>query len=347
MVARLKLIAITIGAIIGINGCSNVGKDVPQEVSKPEKVSVVDTPLVTEYHGERVKFYADNLVDKVAKSINIVQNVDKVAIATPVDIRSLENTDWLGRELAEAFVDSLHKRGFLVLEYKLKGWLEITKDGDYIYSRNWQKLASSAKVSRILSGTISRNDKGVMVYARLVNIQTLLVEGAADIFIPYSELPEFYSVGSQNCVNAYGVECNGQEINFLKNKTTKNKSSKVVKNKSKDVKLSKTAITTKSLGNKNTANSTTKTTTKKVVTTNSQSQRNKNIEKSNGYKAQEVTLATNDNTGTLFAPLTDKKSEVRKCHGNCQDPVIYGESTHKYGNFIVRDIGNQSQYDRH
>lgn len=312
-------------------------------VSNSPKVKVMPENSVVKLTG-----IADDVVSRVVGSMKGVDKTGLVAIATPVDIASLEQADWLGRELAEQFVHALHKRGFLVYEYKIKGWLEVTKDGDYVYSRNWQKLASKANVSRVLSGTLSRNDTGVMLYARLVNLKTQVVEGASEVFIPYSTLPKCYRLEGGVCANdsdlkiqgenfaqtrniAQGPEINVNDNVSPKRQSPKSKASKVQTNiPSKQVNKVKTP---KNIANKNIVQK------KKKHANNSQTVTLKE------YQMPKKTIAKNQGSATCVT-CGQGSGTKSYCHKDCSEAVTYPASTTGYGGLLVRDASIQSQYDR-
>ena len=361
---------------VGCNSTTNANNSKPAVNTKQvSKVAQVEP----QYKSVILKKYANKLVDDVVGSLKPDVNIDKVAIATPVNVESLESTDWLGRELAEYFVSALHNKGFSVLEYKIKGWLEITSQGDYIYSRNWQKLASTARVSRILSGTMSHNDTGVMIYARLVNIKDAVVDGTAEIFIPYTDLPKCYRLMS-NGVNSCASMMNNAKATQNKVKTTvdntKNYNTVETANNNLSIdnaNVSKVDVTSKKV-NQVTA---TKIAVKKQDVVNSTTSKSKIVNndlKKGKSKNSKTNLAssntknkytkgnskTNVNTSSKFASNNAYKVDgtqaigrgtyigeyVKKCHVNCSDPVIYPATTAPHQGMLIRDVGVQSQYDR-
>lgn len=361
---------------VGCSSATNTNDSKPAVNTK--QVSKV-VQIEPQYRSAILKKYANKLVDDVVGSLKPDVNIDKVAIATPVNVESLESTDWLGRELAEYFVSALHNKGFSVLEYKIKGWLEITPQGDYIYSRNWQKLASTARVSRILSGTMSHNDTGVMVYARLVNIKDAVVEGTAEIFIPYTDMPKCYRQMTGE-INGCGVVINktNAKQSQVKNKVDNtivaennhanaNTSINVSKESSKvDVSSNKDTNVTSAntLVNKqeyvSNATSRSKKVNNNLKKDSSKSSKTKLASRNNKTKYKKSNSKTGVNTSNKFASNNAYKVDgtqaigrgtyigeyVKKCHHNCSDPVIYPATTTPHQGMLIRDVGVQSQYDR-
>lgn len=338
------LVALGVAGVLALSACTtsvtkSTSAPAPRQASQEEKT----------HDATRLAMMADGLVGRVVGSMGPGAVTGLVAIATPVDVSSLEQTDWLGRELAEQFVNALHKRGFPVYEYKLKGWLEVTKEGDYIYSRNWQKLASKANVSRVLSGTLSRNDTGVMLYARLVNLKTQVVEGSSELFIPYEVLPKCYRAGASTCNLAglsplYPVAPNLVATNSSLNKQPAVKSEKksfkrVTANKASNTKkgtyATKTKARTKKLNKQGLTNR-----DAPVVTNEPDNQ-------VIAYKVPPVKNNSTSYTGEgACTACAQGSGTVSKCHKDCYEAVTYPASTMGVGGLLVRDASGQSQYDR-
>lgn len=332
--------ALFFGAILG--GCST--NKVP-ETAKVEQPAVMENPINIEKAKVSssplaLQNLADKLVADLVATIPVTTNIDKVAIATPVEVSSLEKTDWLGRELAEYFVSALHQRGFSVLEYKIKGWLEITANGDYVYSRDWQKLASKASVSRVLSGTMSRNDGGVMVYARIVNLKTSMVEGSSEIFIPDSVLPSCYRNYPRTCGDNPVVTTTTVKPvnNYVYKAPKKTNAESITKTSNKTV----APPVPKKVANTTVAN--------KKSSTPKQAQVGpivlNNVNSSTTVRKQAVDGSEVTSNGTEGLACQDCKGNKNNCHAKCSDPLIYPAGTHSYGSMLVRDVGTQSQYDR-
>ncbi|MBQ9274049.1 MAG: hypothetical protein IJ228_04485 [Succinivibrio sp.] len=123
----------------------------------------------------------------------------KIAVTSFVDTDTYEDAGYLGRELGELFVHELDRRSVPVSEFKTTGHISVTEEGEIIYSRNWRKIAKQAMVQHVLGGTITRNDKGVVLVARVIDMNNVTVLGSATGFIPYHLLPDCYRTAKKNC----------------------------------------------------------------------------------------------------------------------------------------------------
>lgn len=128
-----------------------------------------------------------------------IVTMPRIAITSFVDTDTYENSGYLGRALAEFFTHEMSTRAFEVTEYKLTGKLAVTNDGDFILSRNWKKIAKDTNVKYLLGGTLTRNERGVVVVSRIINMQTRQVISTSTDIIPYNLLPSCYRSATKNC----------------------------------------------------------------------------------------------------------------------------------------------------
>ena len=117
-------------------------------------------------------------------SSSFVNAKTPVAVASFVDLKNLETTNWLGNQLAESFVHELQRHGLVVIDYKTTGHIRVTKKGDYVFSRDWQELPERQIIDYVVSGTMLEQENGVLVNARMIGIQSKVVVATAQSFIP-------------------------------------------------------------------------------------------------------------------------------------------------------------------
>ena len=142
----------------------------------------------------------DAPIDRSSANGNVkIVTMPRLALTAFVDTDTYEDSGYLGRALAEMFTHEMSSRAFEVTEYKLTGKLAVSKDGDYIFSRDWKKIASDTNVKYLLGGTMTRNKDGVVVVARIVNMQTRQTIATSTDIIPYSLLPNCYRTAQKNC----------------------------------------------------------------------------------------------------------------------------------------------------
>ncbi len=124
------------------------------------------------------------LAYQMLTSSSFVNAKTPVAVASFVDLKDLETTNWLGNQLAESFVHELQRHGLVVIDYKTTGHIRVTKEGDYVFSRDWQELPERQIIDYVVSGTMVEQEDGILVNARMIGIQSKVVVATAQSFIP-------------------------------------------------------------------------------------------------------------------------------------------------------------------
>jgi TolB-like protein len=124
------------------------------------------------------------LAYQMLNSSSFVNAKTPVAVASFVDLKDLETTNWLGNQLAESFVHELQRHGLVVIDYKTTGSIRVTKQGDYVFSRDWQELPERQIIDYVVSGTMVTQDEGILINARMIGIQSKVVVATAQSFIP-------------------------------------------------------------------------------------------------------------------------------------------------------------------
>lgn len=150
------------------------------------KTAQTDTGEIDSYDLPRhaINDVVKGLAYQMLSSSSFVNAKTPVAVASFVDLKDLETTNWLGNQLAEGFVHELQHHGLVVVDYKTTGHIRVTKDGDYVFSRDWQELPERQIIDYVVAGTMVEQEDGVLVNARMIGIQSKVVVATAQSFIP-------------------------------------------------------------------------------------------------------------------------------------------------------------------
>lgn len=246
----------------------------------------------------------------------------KVAVMSFVDTDTYENAGHLGRQLGEFFIHELDRRSIPVVEFKTTGTITVSKDGEIIFSRDWKKLASQAKIRHVLAGTISRNEKGVVLVGRIIDMATSDVKGSATGFVAYKYLPYCYRTAEKNCsfegtlsYSTYMAAGSGTATG------------------SKNVKTVAASGTT-------------------IVPTTSSSTRHEIVQERKAREKLQHDADFNDKyypTGAKV-PATSTGNYEQFIHGKGSmfghSSVIYPADSYRFQGQLVRDVHDQSQYQR-
>ena len=142
-----------------------------------------------EFNGEKSLILSD-VVSKMAEQLlynySAQYHNEAIALTSLVDLNDHKTTSWLGQTISEQFIHELHIRNLRVVDYKLMGSIQVTDKGEFGMSRDWTKLNKNVDVTRILTGTMSRNEEGLILNVRIVNANNNIVESTSSAFIPHT-----------------------------------------------------------------------------------------------------------------------------------------------------------------
>ena len=96
----------------------------------------------------------------------------------------LQKTTLVGNQIAESFVHEIHKFGLPVLDYKTTDFFRISEEGDFIFSRDYMELRADLPIDYVLSGTLTKHQKGYLVNARIIGIKSKAVVASAQGLVP-------------------------------------------------------------------------------------------------------------------------------------------------------------------
>ncbi|MCW8996197.1 MAG: FlgO family outer membrane protein [Psychromonas sp.] len=109
---------------------------------------------------------------------------EAIVLTSMVDLNNLNVTNWLGQTISEQFIHELHIRNLHVIDFKLTGNIKLTAEGEFALTRDWKQLNKDIDVQRVLTGTMSRNEEGVIINVRIINVNSNIVESTSSAFLP-------------------------------------------------------------------------------------------------------------------------------------------------------------------
>jgi TolB-like protein len=129
-------------------------------------------------------FFIESMTEDLMVSNVAVSSRTPIAITSFVDLQNMDATNWLGNSVSEGFIHQFQRRGFKVVDFKTTGSIQVTQQGDFALSRDWQDLAQEQQIQYVLTGTMLRQEGGVLVNARVVGMQSRVVVATAQGFLP-------------------------------------------------------------------------------------------------------------------------------------------------------------------
>ncbi|MEZ8826801.1 FlgO family outer membrane protein [Vibrio amylolyticus] len=140
--------------------------------------------MLMESPRHTMDFFVESMTDDLVISNTSVSARTPIAVTSFVDLQNMDATNWLGNSVSEGFIHQFQRRGFKVVDFKTTGAIQVTQQGDFAFSRDWKDLAQEQEIQYILTGTMLRQEGGVLVNARVVGMQSRVVVATAQGFLP-------------------------------------------------------------------------------------------------------------------------------------------------------------------
>jgi len=195
-VDKIKYLYLLI-SILAITGCShghvfqNDHNSHRSHEHKPESHSSLvnwQIPANTyrpKYTHKLLSDYTEKLAMELIENMQYVSQSSPIAVTSFVDLdNNLKTTNILGNQLAEDFIHELQVYGLTVVDYKHTGQIAVSKNGDFVFSRDGHELGNYPEVKYVLSGTLTYNNRGAIINARIIGVDSKVVVSSAKSFIP-------------------------------------------------------------------------------------------------------------------------------------------------------------------
>ncbi|WP_428775392.1 FlgO family outer membrane protein [Vibrio sp.] len=140
--------------------------------------------MLMESPRHTLDYFVESMTEDLMISNTSVSARTPIAVTSFVDLQDMDATNWLGNSVSEGFIHQFQRRGFKVVDFKTTGSIQVTQQGDFAFSRDWKNLAKEQEIQYILTGTMLRQEGGVLVNARVVGMQSRVVVATAQGFLP-------------------------------------------------------------------------------------------------------------------------------------------------------------------
>ncbi len=176
--------ALILSSTFALSGCYQ--KVVSYDSHKQERCYIAQEEKNYTLADSRVNYQAltDEAVDEIFDDI---YDLPKDIIVTEfVDLTSLENQTKLGYVLSNSIKNSLtNELDMKVIEAEVSKYFKLSANGLKILSRDIRKIRTdNINVKHAIAGTYTATDSEVIVFIKLVNLQTGLIEGSYSKTLP-------------------------------------------------------------------------------------------------------------------------------------------------------------------
>ncbi|AWB66032.1 hypothetical protein C2869_06075 [Saccharobesus litoralis] len=148
-----------------------------------------------------------NYVSRLAK--DLISNLNQqyiypIAVTSFVNLSSdLQTTNLAGNQIAEEMLTELRKLGLPVIDFKTTGNIQVTPEGDFVFSRTVGELKSTQGINNVLSGTMVWHETGLVINARIISLNDNSVLSAARLSIPYFVTDSIFAGPEQHRFTGY------------------------------------------------------------------------------------------------------------------------------------------------
>jgi len=147
----------------------------------------------------------NQLVSTLSDQLTLNKNFNDIsqpviAITSFVCLENFKATTRLSNILSENLIHEMQVRGYKVIDFKMMENIKIDKNGDFLFSRDVEKLRKTLNINYALTGTYTDYKDGTVINARIINLKTHIVLSTAQVFIPKRTLKRI-SRGPNTMVN--------------------------------------------------------------------------------------------------------------------------------------------------
>lgn len=173
-----------------LTGCGLLPAALPTD----EAVGTADSAELTAQPAmaaHNIDYYSQKIANQLFRSVITLQPNAGIAVGTFTEVDSLQlNQDrnhplrLLGLQLEEGLITATIRQGLKVIEYKTREKLTLKSDQDLMLSRQVSDLGQPQDIRYFLTGTLTEQENGVVVNARLIDTTNHQVVAAATDYVP-------------------------------------------------------------------------------------------------------------------------------------------------------------------
>jgi TolB-like protein len=161
-----------------------------------------------------INHYAKGLMQDLVSNLQYVNSTTPVAVVSFVMLDSDYNqSSLLGNQMAESLIHEIHKFGIPVIDYKTTGYIRITEQGDFAFTKDYEELPGELAARYIVGGTMAKHKDGYLVNARVVGLTSKAVVASAQSFIPNEIANALIARISEKVISGNEFVGNNEELN--------------------------------------------------------------------------------------------------------------------------------------
>ncbi|QUN06829.1 hypothetical protein KDN34_05100 [Shewanella yunxiaonensis] len=155
----------------------------------PQPVEPVADPVATTKAG--IIDVTQKLAKDLVRYSDVLDLNQPLLVATPVMVEDMQSTDNLAAQLQQGLMAGMQQVGFHLVDLNVADSVRVTPQGDFLLSRDWQKVPSNIAVDQVLVSTVSLARNGIVINSRIVTLTGNKVISTAELYVPQQALPDY------------------------------------------------------------------------------------------------------------------------------------------------------------
>lgn len=156
-----------------------------------EKLNTNRTRVIDE---QGINYQVRGMMQELVGNLEYVNSTTPMAVSSFVFLDgSYEQSDIVGKQLAESFVHEVHKYGIPVVDFKSTDYIRVTQNGDFVLSKDFLDLDGDLPIKYVLTGTLVKQPSGYLVNARIIGMKSKAVVATAQGKLPRSVINSLIS----------------------------------------------------------------------------------------------------------------------------------------------------------
>lgn len=154
-----------------------------------------------------INYYVRGMMQDLVANLQYVNSTTPVAVVSFVMLDSDYNdANLLGIQIAESLIHEVHKFGIPVIDFKTTGYIRVTEQGDFAFSKDFEDFDGELPARYIVGGTMLKNTDGYLINARIVGVESQAVVATAQSFIPNHVSEQILSMATSVKKSSQSIE---------------------------------------------------------------------------------------------------------------------------------------------
>ena len=160
-----------------------------------------------------INYYARGLMQDLVANLQYVNSTTPVAVVSFVMLDSNYNdANLLGIQMAESLIHEVHKFGIPVIDFKTTGFIRVTEQGDFAFSKDYEDFSGEMPARYIVGGTMLKQTDGYLINARIVGVKSQAVVASAQSFIPNHVSESILKTPAMQSSSSTSIGTNGTTV---------------------------------------------------------------------------------------------------------------------------------------